>query len=127
MEEKTMKSKKFSRNWKKGALAVTFVSASLSAACGFAACKKETPPVAEGLGVFYYDTGIDEYQLSLDDGNKATFLANGESKTGTYTNEGNVLKLKFEDEDGELTATLSDNVLTLNYNNAELRFFKKIY
>ncbi len=123
MEEKTMK-KKFSRKWKIGAVATMMASLSLGGVV--TACNKEEPP-AEGLGVFYFDAGVDEYQLSLEDGNKVTFIVGGESKTGTYTNDGSSVTFKFDGEETETNATLEDNVLTLTYNNEQMRFFKKVY
>lgn len=116
--------KKFSRKWKIGAVAT--MMASLSLAGIVTACDKEEPP-APGLGVFYFDAGVDEYQLSLEDGNKVTFIAYGESKTGTYTNNGSSVTFKFDGDETETTATLENNVLTLTYNNEQMRFFKKVY
>lgn len=127
-----MKSRKFSRKWKIGAVATMLASLSLGVVAGCKDKGGETssvtpPPPAESLGVFYFDTGIEEIQLSLDAGNKFTYIANGESKSGTYTSEGSVVTLKFEGESAATTATLDGNVLTWNYNNEQIRFFKKVY
>ncbi len=124
-----MKNDKFSRKWKLGAVAMTLASLSF----GVAACNgngdgsSSVAPPTPGLGVFYFDAGNDEYQLSLADGNKVTFIANGESKTGTYTTAGSVVTFKFDGESGESTATIDGNVLSWNYNNEQMRFFKKVF
>ena len=123
-----MKNDKFSRRWKKWAVAMMLASFSFGAA-GVAACKdgKDPEPVQDPLGVFYFDAGIDEYQLALGANNQVTFTANGESKVGTYTSDGSVVTIKFDGEEGEFTATLDGDVLSWNYNNQQMRFFKKVF
>ncbi len=124
-----MKDKKFTRNWRKTAFTMLLVSFSLSTACGIASCKKkddDKPVHVDGLGVFYYDTGIDEYQLALEDNYKATFIANGESKSATYAINGNALTLTFSDGT-TMQATLAKDELTLNYDEGQYRFLKKVY
>ena len=80
-----MKKNKFSRSWKKWAVAMMLASLSFGAA-GIAACGdnggSSSVEVQDPLGVFYFDAGIDEYQLALGANNKVTFTANGESKVG---------------------------------------------
>ena len=125
-----MKGKKFTHNWRKKALSMLLVSFSISTVCGLASCKKDkgddTPQIVPGLGVFYYDTGSDEYQLALNDDYKATFTAKGESKSATYAISEGVLTLTFSDG-SQMQAALDTNELTLNYDNGQYRFFKKIY
>jgi len=111
-----MKGKKFTRNWRKNALSMLLVSFTLSTACGLASCKEDEPVHVPGLGVFYYDTGSDEYQLALEDNYNATFIAKGESKSATYKIEGDVLTLTFDDG-STMQATLAGNELTLNYDD----------
>ncbi|MBE7067946.1 MAG: hypothetical protein E7381_01450 [Clostridiales bacterium] len=121
-----MKGKKFTRNWRKNALSMLLVSFTLSTACGLASCKEDEPVHVPGLGVFYYDTGSDEYQLALEDNYNATFIAKGESKSATYKIEGDVLTLTFDDG-STMQATLAGNELTLNYDDGQYKFLKKIY
>ena len=124
-----MKGKKFTRNWRKTAFTTLLVSFSLSTACGLASCKKkddDKPVHVDGLGVFYYDTGIDEYQLALEDNYKATFIAKGESKSATYAINGDVLTLTFSDGT-TMQATLASDALTLSYEDGQYRFLKKVY
>ena len=125
-----MKNDKFSRKWKLGAVATMLASLSLGVVAGCGDNSGDSSPVAppaEGLGVFYFDAGNDEYQLSLADGNKVTFIANGESKTGTYTTAGSVVTFKFDGESGETSATIDGDVLSWTYNNEQMRFFKKVF
>ena len=125
-----MKKNKFSRSWKKWAVAMMLASFSFGAA-GVAACGDKggssSVEVQEPLGVFYFDAGIDEYQLALGANNKVTFTANGESKVGTYTSDGSVVTIKFDGEEVEVTATLDGDVLSWNYNDQQMRFFKKVF
>ena len=85
--------------------------------------------VTEGAetGVYYYDAGDEEYLITLNSGNRFTFLVMGENKSGEYSLSGNSLTLDFAlDADGEITATLSDDVLTLTYENSQMRFLGKV-
>ncbi len=85
--------------------------------------------VTEGAetGVYYYDAGDEEYLITLNSGNRFTFLVMGENKSGEYSLSGNSLTLDFAlDADGEITATLSDDVLTLTYENSQMRFLRKV-
>lgn len=125
-----MKKNKFSRSWKKWAVAMMLASLSFGAA-GIAACGgnggSSSVEVQDPLGVFYFDAGIDEYQLALGANNKVTFTANGESKVGTYTSDGSVVTIKFDGEEAEVTAMLDGDVLSWNYNDQQMRFFKKVF
>lgn len=85
-------------------------------ACG----KEETPEV----GVYYYcDAEGREYIITLNSGEKFTFLVKGENEAGEYELEGESLTLTFEDD--EIVANLKDGVLTLTYENSEMRFLRK--
>lgn len=80
----------------------------------------------EETGVYYYDADGEEYLITLNSGNRFTFLVMGENKSGVYTFSDGALKFDFaREEDGELSATLADGVLTLTYQNSEMRFLKK--
>ena len=85
------------------------------------------PEYTKGLGVFYYDTGLEEYQISLGDNGKVTFIIGGETKSGTYTSIGDSLRIKFDGETEAVTAKINGDVLELNYDGGQFRFFKKVY
>lgn len=115
-----------SRKWL-GAVLTVAMSASMAVA--FAACHDEPEEKVEGpeTGVYYFDAGMDEYTIALNNVDQFTFLVMGENKTGTYALEGETLTFDFaRAEDEDIEATLSDNVITLTYNNASMRFLKKI-
>ncbi len=119
---------------KKWLIALLAAVMSVTTLVAFAACRQDEgqndQPVTEGpeTGVYYYETPLsEEYQIALNNGNQFTFLVMGENKTGTYTLSGESLVLDFaRAEDGEVTATLADDVLSLTYNNSSMRFLKKI-
>ena len=94
------------------------------------ACKDdENKPKPDGpeVGVYYFDANTDEYTLSLNSGNAFALIYKGESKSGSYKLENEALTLDFaKDEDGTLSATLSDGALVLSYDGATMRFLKKI-
>lgn len=117
------------RKWLAGFFAVVL---SVTMAFAIAACQPEQEQQTEKTegpetGVYYYDTGADEYTIALNNADQFTFLVMGENKTGTYTLTGESLVLDFaKAEDGELTATLVNDVLTVTYENSSMRFLKKI-
>lgn len=119
---------------KKWLIALLAALMSVTTLIAIAACKQEDDqdqPIQEGpeTGVYYYDVSLTEevYKIALNNGNQFTFLVMGENKTGTYTLTGETLVLDFaKDEDGELTATLADNILSLTYDNSSMRFLKEI-
>ena len=117
---------------RKWALAVLTVLMAVTTAMGLASCVPEEQaelPKEEGpeTGVYYYDAGTDEYQIALNNGDAFTFLVMGENKTGTYSLEGEALTLDFaRAEDGEVSATLASDVLTLTYDGVTMRFLKKV-
>ncbi len=98
-----------------------------------AACTEtpETPenPTAEGpeSGVYYYDGDGDEYLITLNSGNQFAFLVRDENRSGTYTLADTALTFSFYGEESEtLTASLSNDVITLTYDGSEMRFLKRI-
>lgn len=104
---------------------------SLTAACGKGGDSSSSgrTETAEGVetGVYYYDADGEEYLISLNSGNRFTFLVMGENKSGEYALAGDALTLDFAlDADGEISASLAGDVLTLTYENSEMRFLKKI-
>ena len=85
--------------------------------------------ITEGAetGVYYYDDGGQEYLITLNSGNKFTFLVMDANKSGEYALEGENLTLTFaKEEDSAISAKLKDNVLTLTYMDSQMRFLKKI-
>ncbi len=109
----------------------------VSASAGFAACDdsdKKKPQsgnngvvdeVFEGTGE-YYATASDgtEYNLSLANG-VAVMTLGGSSLNGTYTYSKGTLTIKFTDGT-TATATLSEDVLTVVYNDGSYRFIEKV-
>lgn len=87
-----------------------------------------TRPAGAETGVYYYETaGNDEYLLSLSNGNKALLLIGGETLTGTFEIDEatkaltiNVLGMI------SITGELTDTGLRIVYNDAELRFLKRV-
>lgn len=103
---------------------------------GAVACKDDEPEVPSGpsvvqggpdFGVYYYNAGAEEYLLTLTEGNFFTFSLNGESKWGAYSWDGTKVSFDFlKAEDGEMIAGFENGVITVTYNNAQLRFLKKV-
>ncbi len=114
------------------AAAVLFVGALVAVliiALGGKNVAPETNLPAEGAetGVYYYDAERGEYELSLNSGNKFTITGPDLNKSGEYTVNGSEITLDFvKDEDGTANVTIADNVLTMLWNNTEMRFLKKV-
>ncbi len=100
----------------------------------FVACNGgniDTPPVEEGpeTGVYYFDTGRDEYLLSMYDGNKATLVMGSILTSGEYTMTDNNIAYEFSSKDvGSLSATFDEanDVVTLTYNETAMRFLRRV-
>ncbi len=97
------------------------------------ACKKDPVGLAEGpeTGTYYYDAGSEDYLITLNNADKFGFLVMGDNKSGTYELSGETLTLAFNKEEGKteeqrqkLTATLKNGVITLTYENSQMRFLK---
>ena len=111
------------------------IAAIALACCAFAAsilvaCNNEepVPPPEAGAeaGVYYYDASAgSEYLLTLGEGCTFTFITDDEVKNGSYSLEGSELTLSAGD--WTQTAALDGNVITLEYENAQMRFLKKVY
>ncbi len=87
----------------------------------------ELPTEGAETGVYYYDAERGEYELSLNSGDKFTITGPDLNKSGEYAVNGSEITLDFvKDEDGTATVTIADNVLTLLWNNTEMRFLKKV-
>lgn len=78
-------------------------------------------------GIYYFDSGTQEYTLTLSEGNKFTLYVKGGTESGTYILTDKTLSLDFYSEGVEtVEATLEDNVVTLTFQGAAMRFLKKI-
>ncbi|MDE7159180.1 MAG: InlB B-repeat-containing protein, partial [Clostridiales bacterium] len=118
-----MKKKKSLRTLLIAALAVVMMlCVVVAAAC---ASKEEQPSEGPETGVYYNDRGDSEYLLSLFNGDRFTLYIEDKTEFGTYKLEGEALSLQISEENS-LSAKLSDNVITMEYNSVEIRFLKKI-
>lgn len=79
-------------------------------------------------GVYYYDSGNDEYTLTLNVGDTFALIVKGQSNSGAYTlSSDGKLTLDFSAEGKtDATATLENDVITLTLDNATMRFLKKV-
>ena len=114
------------RKWLVGTLSAAMA---VTAVMAFAACRAEEEERTEGpeTGVYYCDTGTDEYILALVNVDEFTLQMMGESKNGTYTLTDGALHLDFASaEEADITASLADDVITLTYQGAAMRFLKKV-
>lgn len=88
-----------------------------------------TPPTTESgseAGVYYFDASEDEeYLLTLGGTCQYTLAVKTDAESGTYTLADGTLTLTS----GSVTRTakLEDNVITLTYNDAQIRFLRKAY
>lgn len=111
------------------ALTLALVASLSIVGCGG---KKDPKPtvIPEGpeTGVYYYDAEGDEYVVSLNNGNKFAMLVEGVTKVGEYAKaeDGSFVFTFTNDAVTTASATISEDVLTLTYNGAEMRFLKKI-
>ncbi len=106
-------------------LVIVLASMSLS----LVACHKdEVQPVVTGpeAGVYYYDAGADEYTVVLGEGTQFSLAIADATIAGKYDLNGEVLTLKSnKSEEGQISAILKDDVITLTFDDAEFRFLKK--
>lgn len=106
---------------------LVIVLASMSLA--LVACHKDEvkPPVTgPEAGVYYYDAGADEYTVVLGEGTQFSLAIADATIAGKYELNGEVLTLKSNKSDeNQISAVLKDDVITLNFNDAEYRFLKK--
>lgn len=88
----------------------------------------EEPPV-EGpeTGSYYYDTGLEDYLLTLGGADKFTLYMSGEFVYGTYTvgEDGRFAFDYHTDADFELSATYADDKVNITYNGTEWVFLRK--
>ncbi|MDE5602057.1 MAG: InlB B-repeat-containing protein, partial [Clostridia bacterium] len=70
---------------------------------------------------------MEEYTVVLNEGCQFSMSIFDATKGGSYSlGDDGALTLKPNKEDNQISATLKDNVITLNYNDAEFRFLKKV-
>lgn len=79
------------------------------------------------VGTYYFDAGYQEYTLTLNEERRFTLYVKGGTESGSYTLNDKALSLDFTAEGIQtIEATMEDNVVTLTYNNATMRFLKKV-
>lgn len=79
------------------------------------------------IGVYYYDMVNGEVLLTLSEGKVFTLAGPEVNKTGSYTlTDGNMVLDFVRDEDGTTTAQVTENVITLSYQNATMTFLRKL-
>ena len=90
----------------------------------------EAPEYTEGaeVGVYYYDVTGGEILLTLSGGNKFTIAGPGMNKTGTYVaNESGLVLDYIRDEDGEATAVVNGENITVTFaDGSTMNFLKKV-
>ena len=107
-----------------------FAVAAALVCCLFAAvltaCKDE-PAAQSGAeaGAYYYDAGSEEYLLTLGGEMQFNLTVKGDVSRGGYTLQDEALTLNAGDK--TYSATLQGNILSLNYGDAQMRFYKKVY
>ncbi len=109
-------------------LAVLLVCVSvLAVGCGK---KENTPSKTEWpeAGVYYYDSGIDEYTLTLNVGDTFALIIKGQSNSGSYTLDSDgKLTLDFAAEGkADASAIYDGDVISLTIENSTMRFYKKV-
>lgn len=79
------------------------------------------------VGTYYFDAGHQEYTLTLNEGCRFTLYVKGGTESGSYTLSNNILTLDFSADTIEtIEASMENSVVTLTYNNATMRFLKKV-
>ncbi len=123
-------------HWKHLLIGLFFVILVFMVTVGIASCKKNTdedsssvdePIAGDEAGIYYFDADDAEYLISLK-GNNFTLSISNETLYGEYTFDGTEFNLTFDGEGGgTASATLSGDVLTLNYNGSTYRFLKRVF
>ena len=113
-------------------LAALIITCCALIASVFAACKPDepepTPQPQSGdeVGTYYFDDDQNrEFLLTLSEGLQFTFVTDTDVKNGSYSLANGTLTLT--DEDWSQTATYSNEVITMSYNNVSMRFLRKTY
>lgn len=105
-------------------------------AVALASCKKNDDPqvdpppavdegIAAEVGAYYYDVAErdEEYLLTLNTSHKFSFSVNNTLQNGDYTLDGETLTLRAGE--WSLQALLQNDVVTLEFEGAQMRFLKK--
>ena len=92
-----------------------------------AACKPEEKPKSyPETGVYRcYDVGDETAALTLSDGTNFVLVVSGETQSGTYKLTDLTLVLTYSDNT-QITAAFNDTVITMNYNNVLMSFYKEV-
>ena len=79
-------------------------------------------------GEYYYDSGKEEYTLTLNVGDTFALVIKGQSTTGKYTldSDGNMVLDFYEEGKADASATYEGNVITLTVDESTMRFYKKV-
>ena len=79
-------------------------------------------------GVYYYDSGKDEYTLTLNVGDTFALIIKGKSNSGTYTlgSDGKMTLDFAEEGKADASAIYETDVITLTIDNSTMRFYKKV-
>lgn len=102
---------------------VSLFGIAMLAACG----ESKTPTEGAETGVYYYDAVYDEFMITLNSGDKFSFVVKGANKSGTYALDGETLTFTFyKEEDQTVTAQYKDDAISLTYEGESMRFLKKI-
>lgn len=101
-----------------------FLAAALLAACN----NQPAAQSGDEVGVYYYDDTDRNTQslITLGQGCSFTLVLDDEAISGNYSLDGETLTLTQTDSK-TLTATLRNDVITLTYENVQMRFLKKLY
>lgn len=101
-----------------------FLAAALLAACN----NQPAAQSSDEVGVYYYDDTDRNTQslITLGQGCSFTLVLDDETISGTYSLDGETLTLTQTDSK-TLTATLRNDIITLTYENVQMRFLKKLY
>lgn len=111
--------------------AFLMIVTSVAALC-LAACQPEDePPVKRPdpraeVGTYYYDALDREYLIYLDGIDSFTYFIGDSNGSGKYTVEADSLSFTTLDETKTFSATISGEAITVNYDGAEMRFYKQI-
>ena len=86
----------------------------------------ETPDATNEIATYYFDAGIDEYTLTLNDDNTFVLYIKN-TYAGTYTLKDGALALTFNASGMEaINATLANGVVNMTFNGANYNLLKKV-
>jgi len=106
-----------------GAMALSLV------ACGGGGGGDNPPEKTEWpeAGTYYYSVGGVACELTLNVGGSFVIVRNGSTEGGSFTLDGGVLALDFDNEgSADITASYEDGIITLTYHGMAMRMLKKV-